>query len=199
MMNKKHEWKIHDKVPTSVAVVKNSNKSSLSRYDVNNLPTWLNQKYFVPSPKDMIDRSPLQRVYVLTPTKLTELMNHEKVHITIADALIQSVCEDTLTTLCVDNSTISDSTNSKSIISHIFIGADAPDTSSMKCYNIPDVGVTAFYGPMKYSEIKNKHPLSISLVDALFHPRTISFLGHVRMCSFIRSQCLTRHLFVFSF
>ena len=44
VMNKKPEWKIKGNIPTSVAVVKNSNGTDLSYHDVSHLPQWLHRK-----------------------------------------------------------------------------------------------------------------------------------------------------------
>ena len=89
-------------------------------------------------------------------------------------AMILSLSDDTFPTVCVDNSPVSDATKSKRVFLHIFIGPDTPDTSVMASYNLPDVGVIIFAGPMKYADIKENHPVSVSLVDPLFHPRTIN-------------------------
>ena len=69
VMNKKPKWKIKGNIPSSVAVVNNSNGSDLSCHDVSHLPQWLHRKYFVPSPTNTIKRSILQRVYVLSAEK----------------------------------------------------------------------------------------------------------------------------------
>ena len=44
----------------------------------------------------------------------------------------------------------------------------------MSTYNLPDVGVTVFAGPMKYSDIKSRYPVFVSLFGPLFHPRVIN-------------------------
>ena len=174
VMNKKTAWRIKGSIPTSVAVVKNSNGTDLSSHDVSHLPQWLNRKYFVPSPTDMIQRSILQRVYVLSPDKLSQLLKMKPVHIDCADDMVLSFSDDIFSTVCVDNSPISDATESNHVFSHIFIGADTPDTSVMASYTLTDVGVIVFAGPMKYVDIKEYHPVSVSLVDPLFHPRVIN-------------------------
>ena len=169
VMNKKTAWRIKGSIPTSVAVVKNSNGTDLSSHDVSHLPQWLNRNYCVPSPTDMIQRSILQRVYVLSPDKLSQLLKMKPVHIDCADDMVLSFSDDIFSTVCVDNSPISDATESNHVFSHIFIGADTPDTSVMTSYTLTDVGVIVFAGPMKYVDIKEYHPVSVSLVDPLFH------------------------------
>jgi hypothetical protein len=90
------------------------------------------------------------------------------------DALILSFSDDTLSTVCVDNSKLYDATQSKRVLSHILTGPYTPDTLVVASYNLPGVGVTIFTGPIKYSDIKLRHPVSVSLVGPLFHPCLIN-------------------------
>ena len=91
--------------------------------------------------------------------------------------MILSLSDDTLSTVCVENSPLSDATRSRHLFSHIFIGPDTPDTSVTASYNLLDVEVIIFAGPMEYSDIKSRHPVSVSLVDPLFHPHIINEKG----------------------
>ena len=111
---------------------------------------------------------------MLTPKKLIQLLQHGQVHLSNADAIVLGFSEDTLSIVCVDNSTLSDANQSTCVFSHIFIGPDTLDISVISSYNLPDVGVNIFAGPMKYSDIKSKHPASVFLVDPLFHPCVIN-------------------------
>ena len=98
----------------------------------------------------------------------------KSVHIDCADEMVLSFSDDIFSTVCVDNSPISDVTESNHVFSHIFKGADTSDTSVMASYTLTDVGVIVFAGPTKYVDIKEYHPVYVSLVDPLFHPRVIN-------------------------
>ena len=87
---------------------------------------------------------------------------------------IRGYSDDTLSTVCVENPTLSDATQFKGILSHIIIGTDTPDTLVMASYNLPDAGVNVFVGPIKYSDIKTRHPVSVYSVDQICYLSVIN-------------------------
>ena len=91
-----------------------------------------------------------------------------------SDTIIQNLSDDTLLTVCVDDSTLSDLTNLTSILSHVFIGPNTPDTSSMQEFQLNKSRLSVFAGPLTYAQIKTHYPVSVSLIDQIFHPRIIN-------------------------
>ena len=99
-MNKHSETIIHGNTTSSVAVIKYIDGSMLNLQPVTALPCVLKGKYFVPSPSDMMCRSPHQRLYVLACKSLTQLKMRTDVNLENADELINNMSDDTLVTVC---------------------------------------------------------------------------------------------------
>ena len=127
------------KATSPVAVIKNTNGSNLKCHHVTALPSWLIGKYLVQSLADKINRSPLKRVYTLTPNNLTELKTCSNVSLANADQITNNLSDDTLVTVCVDDSTLSNLTNVPVVLSQLFIGLNPTDTSAMQEYQPKDM------------------------------------------------------------
>ena len=160
-MNKHQETIIRGNMISSVAVIKHTNGSMLNLQYVAALPSALKDNYFVPSPSDIIDQSPRQRLYVLTSKNLTELKMRADVNLESADDIINHLSDDTLMTGYVDDSTLSDLQNHPSILSHLSIGPSTSDTSSIQGYQLKPLGLSVFAGPVTHAEIKTHHPVSV--------------------------------------
>lgn len=73
-------------------------------------------------------------------------------------------------TVCVDDFTFSNSTNDPAVLSHLSIGSNTPDTSAIQEYQLKNLGLSVFAGPLTHAEIEIHHPVSVSLIDPIFHP-----------------------------
>ena len=63
-LNKAAKVQINPKSECSVAVVTHTDGSALDLYDTSTVFPDLDVKFLVPSPADLISRSPIQRVYL---------------------------------------------------------------------------------------------------------------------------------------
>ena len=89
-----------------------------------------------------------------------------------ADETINNMSDDTLMTVCVDDSTLSNLTNDPAVLSHLSICPNTPDTLSMQEYQLKTLSLFLLYlGPLTHAEIKTHHPVSVSLIDPIVHPR----------------------------
>ena len=76
------------------------------------------------------------------------LKRNGTVHLGNTDLILTSLFDQTMTTVCVDASVYSDNTHRSEVLSHIFIGPDFPDTTTIHAYTLPDIGVSVFVGPL---------------------------------------------------
>ena len=174
MMNKPPNIIIQDLIISSVAVVKYLDGRDLNRHDVNHLTSRLKHEHFVLLPLGMVNHTVLQPVYTLTPENLILLKDLSSTNVGNADDTLRSLLDETLTTVCVDDSVHSDDTLTPEVLSHIFSGPDTPDTTSIHSYKFPEMGVIIFVGPLLFSKIKTYHPVSVSFVDPRFHLHLIN-------------------------
>ena len=137
------------------------------------LPSALKDKYSVPSPSDMLNRSPHQRLYVLTSKNLTQLKMRTDVNLENADEIINAVSNATLMTVCIDDLTLSNLTNDPTMYPIYSFVPNTPDASSMQEYELKTLGLSVFAGPLTHAEIKTHHPVSVSLIHPIVRPRSI--------------------------
>ena len=95
-MNKHPDTTIHENMISSVAVIKHTDGSMLNLQHVTTLPSALKDKYFVPSPSDMISQSSHQRLYVLTSKNLTESKRRTDGNVENTDDIINNLYDDSL-------------------------------------------------------------------------------------------------------
>ena len=174
MMNKPPDTIIQDHIISSVAVVKHLSGHDLTPHNLNFLPKRLKDKYFVPSPIDMIKRTAVQQVYILTSDNLMLLKNNVSLTLCNAEVILMSLSDQKMSTVCVDDLVHSDNTYRAKVLSYIFVGPDFLDTTTIHAYKLPDVGVSIFVSPLSYPKIQTYHPVSVSLIDPIFHPRLIN-------------------------
>ena len=173
-MNKHPETIIRGHMISSVAVIRHTDGSMLKVQHMTGLSSVLKEKYFVLSPSDVIAQSSYQRLHVLTSQNLTQLKMREDVNVENADDITHNLPNDTLMTVCVDDLTLSDLKNHTSVLSHLFIGPNTSDTSSMQEYQLKNIGLSVFAGPLTRAETKTHYPVSVSLIDPIFHPQIIN-------------------------
>ena len=109
----------------SCAVVTNADGSPVESNNMSSLPEKLRRKYFVPSPTDFMNKTLLQRIYVLDRSKY-QTLSMMKVTLEEVESFLLEISSDCLITLCINDNGVNDP---KCIsLSKVFGGRRTPPT-----------------------------------------------------------------------
>lgn len=165
------------KAKVSVAIVTKSDGSPLDLDTASQFDKRHARKWMVPSPTDFVNRTTIQRVYVVTGDnykKLTKFNDKGGVHLDMVEKFLEGVSEEVVRTVTINDNSLWDGCDNYHLFSQIFGGTVVPDFESDEEYNLPQFGVTIKFGLLPARQTVEYTPLSTSMMEPNAHKCVIN-------------------------
>ena len=152
-------------------MIRKTNGDTLTASDLSTLPYIYSELFFVPSPADVTKKQSTVRLYLIPKNRLPQLIALPGMSVKDADQACRSRCSMMIETICVEY----DSESPEScLMSHIFVGEDAPDTSGYKRHCSDQLPTTIFTKTLQARSVNMTFPLFVTILEKSFHAQSIT-------------------------